>query len=236
LFSSNEPAAATAWAGAYSFWNVSSSYYYDYTADVLAEGLPVGFVVTCSGNATANPDSQGCNDYADLYVQNSSGSNVIQSLHREGDLHITNTTDRTFIGYIVFTSDFSAFNPGGYNVGASIDVLGRERAAFESEVFGEGVHDMHQCDTDFIDPTDHTTYISPTQCGVNSPDESMGEAVLNYVDPFQEVILPYTINIRVEARGLPEPRTLNLFLASLPLIEFARRRKRNSHSTVSVIP
>lgn len=224
-------AQATAFAGVdFAYWQVVPWQYYNLDTGEVFPGLPPGFVVSCLGASDA-VDENICVGSASLSVTNSSASDVIRSIHRDGSVQITNNTDQEFSGVLSVLVDFSAFNPGGPSVGAKIDIPGVEYARFFSQVsgYGNGFGDAHSCDTNgYVLNVEYTT---PTECGVGLPDSSEIEIDFGSFAPHASVTLPYAIDITVEAIGAPEPGTLQLFwagLAGLAFIGCLRLRYRAS--------
>jgi hypothetical protein len=178
-------------------------------------------------------DDNICIGSAGLSVTNSSASDVIRSIHREGSVQITNNTDQEFSGVMSALAYFSAFNPGGPSIGAKIDIPGLEYAKFFSQVsgYGNGFGDAHSCDTNGYVLHMNTEYTTPTECGVGLPDASEIEIDFGSFAPHESVTLPYAIDITVEAIGAPEPGTIQLYcagLAGLALMGCLRMRNHMS--------
>lgn len=123
-------------------------------------------------------------------------------------------------GFFEFRTQFSAFNPGGPQIGAQVDDKFLEYAAFSSSVFGPATGDMHGCNT-LTGPN----FFGPNACGVPSPDSSQGEFGIGPLAAGQTKTATYQINIRVEAIGIPEPFTVSFFGTGLACTMVLRRRK-----------
>jgi hypothetical protein len=136
-----------------------------------------------------------------------------------GVLSITNTTafPVEFLDPSVDSIFFSAFNPGGNPVGASVDNPLREFASFESTVFVSDsfAGDQHGC----------TTSVSQPVCGVQTPDSSQN-LFWFVLQPFETVSLDTELRIETEARVVSEPSATGLVcLAIMGLMAVYRRRE-----------
>jgi hypothetical protein len=193
-------AHATAFAAVnYAFWQVDP----DGT-------LPDGVAVSCI--SSSDDGLGGCMSSASLSVM-LPGS---QSLDLIGSLRLTNTTGADISDFMVFNTAYSAFNPGGPEIGASVDNPATQFASFFSMVSGPGVLDIHGCDTDGGDIG--AVLRIGNACGVSSPDFSNDIAVVSGIAAGSFIDLDYEINIVVQAvskDSVPEPFSLAIFGAGL---------------------
>lgn len=138
----------------------------------------------------------------------------ISSGHQEDDYSatqtatITNSSDISYPGYLVYFLSVSAFNPGGPAIGVSVDDPSREFASFSSQVdvFGS-LGDFHSCETSIAEPA----------CGVMSPDSSYGYYYFSVPDPGQSYTLDGFIDTSyvLDVKPAPESSTLSMFGAIL---------------------
>jgi hypothetical protein len=121
---------------------------------------PAGTFASCGGSPLVDLSSGSFNCF------DQQGAGV--TLNHRGSLmtSLDSVTDVTIIdpsgAPISFRSDFSAFNPGGPEIGARVDHPHFEFAQFSSSVSGPGVGDFHGCATSIATPS----------CGVVGPDSS----------------------------------------------------------------
>ncbi|GAA0544681.1 hypothetical protein GCM10008941_25750 [Rhizomicrobium palustre] len=154
------------------------------------------------------------------------------TLHRAeidalSSLVLVNNGPRNFDGRFVFATSYSAFNPGGPNVGASVDHGGREYASFFSVVRGPALFDLQGCNMSSGIPT--PTVRQRMSCGVSSPDASESEFSLGPLAANAEAAADFQIYISLDAQGekqngdpVPEAPTLAVFLVGLAAL---RRRQ-----------
>lgn len=142
-------------------------------------------------------------------------------------LTLHNTTSHAFNGTFVFHTLFSAFNPGGPDVGASVDNAAKEYAAFFSVVSGPSLFDLHGCDMQ-NDPGLDLALTARKTCGVMAPDWSESEFGLGPLAANGSAQADFQIYIRVDARGdkqygdpVPEAPAAAIFLFGL--VALARR-------------
>jgi len=207
-------ADATAFAGVkLAFWQADFSYYSDPALDAPLTVLPPGIFLECTGSA--DPTGAGCSDRQGISVT-SDGPLVTGLVDALGGFTLFNTGSTDYPGSFVFHTSFSAFNPGGPEIGASVDDPARESASFFSVVTGPGVFDLHGCNmTHGLAP--HAAAMGAS-CGVSSPDDSEGETDLGPLLAGQSLSAAYNIYIQVVAQGdspVPEPLTLGIFFVGL---------------------
>lgn len=119
-----------------------------------------------------------------------------------------------------FQTDYSAFNPGGPEIGAKVDNTTLEFARFTSSQSGEGIGDFHTCDTRDPGSANGTNDAS---CGVGSPDSSTGEFGFNDFDNGETFTMNYTLALTLEVSSVPEPATLSMFIAGLLVLGRLKR-------------
>jgi hypothetical protein len=164
---------------------------------------------------------------------------------------LTNTTDHTLAttnlvvtgDYLIFGTSNSAFNPGGSNVGISIDDATTEGARFSSSVTGRAVGDSHSCSIGIFGESGHI--FSPTTCGVPSPDSSESQFYfdLSTIAPHQSVTIPYAMSIICDffipptqdnggdpehqqgGSGVPEPSAVLAMLSGLLALRVASKKQ-----------
>ncbi|MGD9617015.1 MAG: PEP-CTERM sorting domain-containing protein, partial [Alphaproteobacteria bacterium] len=128
-------------------------------------------------------------------------------------------------------SSFSAFNPGGPEVGISIDDPLMQAGSFSSFMSGPDIiHDAHACSVGFKGESGAFVF-SPTTCGVRTPDHNATELYINLASliPGTSLNLHYSIGISADFAfvAVPEPSSLSLLLlavASLAAFGFGSRR------------
>lgn len=207
-----ERAKADAFAGVdNAFWS----------ATYFGGTLPSGISFNCFGDATPHLSASGCSDYASLILTNDSAADITLSLSHVGGFSLTNTTDDTIYDPFRFGVGYSAFNPGGPQIGASVDDPLNEFASFSSSVSGPGASDSHACNT-----VTGPNFVTPTACGVFSPDSNISFLFVGPLAPGDTYTATYHINIIARAIGVPEPSTLAVFGLCLAMLTMAGYRRR----------
>lgn len=210
-------ADATAFAGVeLAFWQVDFAYYVDPASDAPLSVLPAGVNLECTGSAESI--GTGCGDRKGISVT-SSGPLERGLVNALGGFTLHNTGSTDYLGNFVFFTSFSAFNPGGPEIGARVDDPAHEFASFFSVVSGPGVFDLHGCNmTNGKGPYAKSAGAS---CGVSSPDSSEGMAVFGPLLAGEGLSAAYDITVQVLAKGddpVPEPWSLAVLLPGLFLL------------------
>lgn len=140
-------------------------------------------------------------------------------------LTLTNLSGIDF-DFLVFRTDYSAFNPGGPAVGAKVDNVNTEFARFSSSQSGQGISDSHSCDTRSPGGS-YFNFIPPlgAECGVSSPDSSLGDFTLLDFDNGETLTKTFNLSLLLEVSSVPEPATLALVGAGLMALGYTRRRR-----------
>lgn len=158
-----------------------------------------GTGATLRGSAVANPGGH------------ASGTKILVVT-----LFFTNLSGFDFDS-VVFLTDFSAFNPGGSQVGAKVDDINLEFARFTSSQSGPGIGDSHSCDTRMPGGS-YFQFVPPNgvECGVTSPDSSQGDFTLLNFDNGETLRQTFTLSLDLEVNSaLPEPATIAMLIAGL---------------------
>jgi hypothetical protein len=168
--------------------------------------LPEGVTASCFGD--------GC--YGSLLEQFSitSGTLTIKD-HSSGGLILTNNSNVDYGGMAVLYASYSAFNPGGPAIGASVSNPTTESAGFSSAVtFGSKVLDFHSCQTSVATPA----------CGVGSPDDNTILIFLAIPTPGNTSSTDqFSLNISAQLTTVPEPA--GTFLGGAMLVAGVRSRR-----------
>ena len=182
------------------------------------------------GNASATAGGDASTDGNSVFAsvaataQASQPGYAFASADLELQISISIAADSDLLAIALLT-EFSAFNPGGNPVGAAVDNIGTEFARFASLQFGEGIGDIHGCDTRVLDDSHFPAIPPAARCGVSTPDASQVEFVLGVPDE-RIIDLTYRLFVEVEAgaTAVTEPGTLALLSAGLLVAALARRR------------
>ena len=147
LAASYGSAAATAMVSVRAIWDAEPYYYADADGNVVTfDAFPDGITLSCVGGASGL--GMGCSDERSVWAQNSSSAIETLSESAVSGVALTNSTQETFPGFFVFYAVWSAFNPGGPEIGASVMFPSLEYAAFSSQIVGPAeIGDFHSCDT-----------------------------------------------------------------------------------------
>jgi hypothetical protein len=207
------PASSTPFINVRADWQVSLD-------RTLSPTIPNGITLSCFGGATGI--ANGCSDTRSLIANVPFSGNL--SLLVVSGLLVTNTSEATIGGLLSFATTFSAFNPGGPNIGIDIDNATTQGASFSSSVLGPGVKDSHSCSIGLAGYSAQGVF-SPTTCGVASPDFSIGNFSIDLasIGPGQSEQIPYQIAISADFI-IPEPSSIALVMIGLLGIAALGRR------------
>jgi hypothetical protein len=153
-----------------------------------------------AGSAIANPDGH-----------------ALGTLVFQVTFNFTNQTG-VDLDFLTIRTDFSAFNPGGPQIAASVDNAVLEFARYDSSQSGRGIGDSHHCDTRINSGSGNPTFPTPppsVACGVSAPDSSQGEFTFFDVDQNETVSETFSLRLELEVQSVPEPGSLALLGAAL---------------------
>lgn len=200
---------------------------------------PDGFAVTCGGTATGG--GFGCGD--SLQVTRDFTASEAGSIERHGWMTVTNISAAA-LSYAMLTR-WSAFNPGGPNVGLAIDDPLTQIAHYSSRLTSDVLAgDYKHCGLptpDAIESETEGVNFSDKACGVVAPDDSDLLSGGGFLDPGASFTVNYTLAIAWDFAqatgggiGVPEPGTAWLLLVGvLGLLPWSRRRQRLSAESLS---
>jgi hypothetical protein len=223
-------ASATPYVGVTAEWYVSFGYYESPSGQIVSQ-LPLGIAISCFGTASSN--GEGCRDSLSL------GASVDTTTHLAvsdtSGLVVTNNVGAQLAGWLVFNTDFSAFNPGGPEIGIGVDDPLTQSASFSSSVSGPGVGDYHSCTT--TDPVGYNGggyNFAPGKCGVSSPDSSQDQFGISLdelgvagSEPVQ-YIMNIAADFSIPPANVPEPPSIAIIAAPILLLCFEMRRRRKA--------
>ena len=205
-------------ASATSFIDVSAFW----AATLEGDEVPTGIVITCDGNA-----SNDCSNSLD--VSHSVTRSLTETFSSSASLVITNTGDTSSSGDLIFGVGWSAFNPGGPDIGLSIDNA-RQSASFSSESVGSSPEigeDSHACSLPV--PASQVYYggFTTLSCGVQSPDS---DSAMLFVDlsslaPGDSVEFDNTLSIS-DSFNIPTPEPSGLAILGFAMFALAAARRR----------
>lgn len=176
------------------------------------DGLPAGIVESCGGD--------GCS--GSISVIHDFTKDIAEAASLSGSATFTNTADAPYTGGFRIDSSFSAFNPGGPEIGLSIDNL-LQTASFSSAVVGTIAYDTHSCSVP-AKPGD-PGYFSAFTCGVGTPDSSEGEFFISDLAPGGSVELDWSILVTDSFSAVPEPSGLAVLSSTLVALGLLRSHR-----------
>jgi hypothetical protein len=214
------PAAATPFIDVRTVWDV----------EFFGPTAPSNLSVTCGG--TAHIAGLGCAD--SLGITRPITSDVTAGVSSFGTVTITNTGAAT----TSFTLEvgFSPFNPGGPEVGISIDNTSQSGSfSSTSSVFWPssgppgGLQSFTlKCSVPGVPGTvgqGNSFIFSPTTCGQRAPDETPFFPGFS-LDPGGSITLDGGLSIDYTFSGIPEPSVLGLFAPAVLALGLLRRQRR----------
>jgi hypothetical protein len=195
-----------------------------WAADLEGDQVPTGIVITCDGNA-----SNDCSNNLD--VSHSVTRSLTETFSSSASLVITNTGDTSSSGELIFDVGWSAFNPGGPDIGLSIDNAGQS-ASFSSESTGSspgiGV-DSHACSlpASLLGPDGSGYNFTTLSCGVLAPDSDEAEFFVDLASlaPGDSVELDNTLTIS-DSFNIPTPEPSGLAILGSAIFALAVSRRR----------
>lgn len=222
------PALATPFIDVRSFWSARLlGWGSSLDGTISSEIPPTGIVITCDGYADI-----GCDNSLD--VSHSVTHSLTEGYSSSASLVITNAGDTSPSGYLVFDANWSAFNPGGPEVGLSIDNA-QQSASYSSEVDGPyntggfGESDFHSCSlpapASGYDGGDF--YFSTLSCGVVAPDADEAYIFVDLASlaPGDSVEDHNTLSIS-DSFNIPTPEPSGLAILGSAMFALAAFRRR----------
>lgn len=182
---------------------------------VTPGGLPAGIEESCGGD--------GCDGW--LSVIHDFTEDVTETASLSGSATFTNTAATPYSGGYPIYAYFSPFNPGGPEIGLSIDNAS-QAARFSSTVSGTiaFAYGMQSCSVP-AKPGGPGFYFSAFTCGVGTPDLSDGDYfALPYLAPGGSVELDWSILITDSFSAVPEPSGLAVLGSALLALGSLRSR------------
>jgi hypothetical protein len=192
----------------------------------MAGDIPAGIVITCDGYA-----SDGCSN--SLEVSHTVTHSLTEGYSSSASLVITNTGDTSSSGDLIFGVGWSAFNPGGPEVGLSIDNA-QQSASFSSESDGtsDGIGgDYHACSLPVpasqVGPDGSNYNFTTLSCGVLAPDSDEAEFFVDLASlaPGDSVELDNTLSIS-DSFNIPTPEPSGLAILGSAIFALAMSRRR----------
>jgi hypothetical protein len=224
------PSSATPFVDIRAVWNI-----------VPLEPLPAGVEISCAGDATGGGNA-GCSETLALNtsVTPIPGITLIAENFGLGRFTLANTSGGPLTGSLLLGVDYSAFNPGGPEVGLGIDDPVTQAADFGStltlasddllvfQLFDllAGLSDSHNCSIGFQIVTGEV--LSPTTCGVVSPQFLHTEIFvdLSELAAGSSASITGTKAIGAFFTEMPEPPTIGLMIMALSAMALLGMRFR----------
>ena len=152
-----------------------------------------------------------------------------------GEFSITNNSNQLFPGgEVLFALQYGPFNPGGPEVGLSIDNSLTQSANFRSTInsydFNPSLDVSSIVSCGIGADGSFGQVFSPTTCGLGAPDESIAQLdLLPNLDPGQSEEVHVAIHIDANF-DLPEPSTLTMVIIPALIISIVScARSRQNH-------
>ena len=196
-------------------WQASATPYIHVSAFyqlLVPDPLPAGIAETCVGD--------GCDGAVD--VIHDFTSNITETASLAGGAVFTNMAGTPSDAFYVVIN-YSEFNPGGPEIGLSIDNAA-QTASFSSGItvpFGGG--DMVSCSVP--SKAGDRGYLSTLTCGVRTPDFNGQEFPISSLPPGGSVELDWSILITDSFSVVPEPSGLAVLGSTLLGLGLLRNRR-----------
>ena len=213
------PARATPFVAIHAAWSVDPKWGWP---------QPEGIAFSCYGDATGD-GVDGCSASVSLSISTATPTSI--TVTKTGGLRLTNITDHALAGYVVYVGSFSAFNPGGLEIGIGIDDPLTQAARFESAVTGFLVGDRHSCSIGFLGVSGRYVTADGTACGVHAPDSSQNDVYFNVgtlapgasAEMFFGLSITYELVLATPPAGVPTPASALLLMIGMAGLTLTRR-------------
>ena len=223
------PALATPFIDVRSFWSARLlGWGSSLDGTISSEIPPTGIVITCDGYADI-----GCDNSLD--VSHSVTHSLTEGYSSSASLVITNAGDTSPSGYLVFDANWSAFNPGGPEVGLSIDNA-QQSASYSSTSSDSNDnlgYDFHSCSLPVLASQlgfggpGAGFYFSTLSCGVVAPDADEAYIFVDLASlaPGDSVEYDNTLSIS-DSFNIPTPEPSGLAILGSAMFALAAFRRR----------
>jgi hypothetical protein len=216
VFACGAEANATAFAGVrLAYWRLTEM-----------GPLPSGIEIVCTGDAVTT--SNGCIDTLSLSITDNQQGLIQESASSVGGFTVENLSDVIASDIVKLQLDWSAFNPGGPETGASVTDPATEWAYFNSSVVGPAgccgpfAQDFHGCDT----------RTSGSPCGVGAPDSSETYSYDSIPAEGSSQTVTYNIGINLGTYSVPEPSSWSLLATMLGFLGIAKYLVNRARTSV----